>query len=94
MSIGKEIEQDVMAHFALRGAHAGSTFDRKGFWRLAIVRYPISPSQLNQAFMHLESKGFVSKNASGYILSEQGSIYLYGEYSIRDRQAAQGGIGI
>jgi len=75
-TLDQTLEHDVMAHFARRGDGVGCAFDRKGFWNLASVKYPISPSQLTDALEALVSRGFVLGRATGYRLTREGAAHL------------------
>lgn len=68
-----QIQQDVMKHFALRAATAGTPFDQKGFWRLTIPRYLLRDNDFEGAIRGLVAIGYIEAGNQGYQLTLKGA---------------------
>lgn len=72
----KQIQQDVMEHFALGVVRAGSVFDRKGFWRLTIPRYLLTDGDFDDAMAGLVEAGHVEHRQGCFYLTQKGAAHL------------------
>jgi hypothetical protein len=73
-----ELEQDILMHFALRGAHVGGEFDLRGFWQLASAKYELGYADLLRAMANLQARGCIMELGGEYLLTQQGFTHING----------------
>ena len=73
----KQIQLDVMQHFALGVVRAGSEFDLKGFWRLTIPRYLLTDRDFEEAMASLVAMGLVEQGTRRFHLTAKGAAHLH-----------------
>lgn len=68
----KQIEKDILDHFASRDLEAGRAFDITGFWRITIPKYDLRDAELEAAMHTLAADGYVEARDSRYYLTSKG----------------------
>ncbi len=73
MPAQSQIEHDILSHFTLRHAKAGSAFDLQGFWRLTIPKYLLRDEDFEGAMGNLVAAEIVEPRSGGYHLTAKGA---------------------
>jgi hypothetical protein len=87
MSRHSRFAQDVLSHFALREAVAGSPLDVDGFRRLSAARSAMTEPQLDAALAELVADGSIMRTGDGYYHTHKGFDHIYGrQETVQERR--------